>query len=109
MPYRPIDLQVSVPRTPETASQQSQMNHRPALEQALLEKDAAKTTEERRSRNAEVEQTGNRGISSKRDRDSRSAAKRSARQNPGQAGQERKDERDEPPHPYKGKHIDVST
>ncbi|MBO7746628.1 hypothetical protein I8J29_20635 [Paenibacillus sp. MWE-103] len=109
MPYRPIDFQVSVPRTPESASQQSQMNHRPALEQALLEKDAAKTMEEQRSRNAEVEQSGNRGISSEHDRNSRSAEKRGAWQNRGQTGQERKDERDEPPHPYKGKHIDVST
>ncbi|MFC4811262.1 hypothetical protein [Paenibacillus sp. GCM10023250] len=106
MPYRPIDLQVSVPRTPDTAAQQSQMNHRPALEQTLLEKDAAKTTEEQRSRNAEVERSN---IGSERDRESRSSEKRGARQNRGQPVQESKDERDEPPHPYKGKHIDVMT
>ncbi|NBD22441.1 hypothetical protein [Paenibacillus glycinis] len=108
MPYRPIDFQISVPRAPENASQQSQLNHRPAIEQTLLEQNAVKQIEQQRTRNAAVEQSGNHGITANRNRDSNSPSKRKRRSVREQDASDEQDSSSQTPHPFKGKHIDYS-
>ncbi|REE94444.1 hypothetical protein A8990_101238 [Paenibacillus taihuensis] len=107
MPYKPIDFQMSIPRTPETSTQQNQLNHRPTVDQARLEHDTAKQTELLRSRNTGVEQSSEPQIKNNRQRDSRSPSERKRKkQQADEAGTDQG--HDESQHPYKGKHIDIS-
>ncbi|WP_219836685.1 hypothetical protein [Paenibacillus sp. R14(2021)] len=108
MPYKPIDFQVSIPRTLESGSQQSHINHKPIVNQTHLEHDTSKQTERLRTRNTAVEQGGSHVISSNQQRSTRSSA-RGKRKN--SRAEEDDDEQQDVPtkqHPYKGKHIDVS-
>jgi len=104
MTFKSLDLQMSIPRTPEASGLHGQQLHRPVAEQQMLANHTAKETEERRHKNAEVEETGGQKI-----RDERQPG--SGRQQ----GQRRQGKQDADPvqaqpgiHPYKGKHIDIS-
>lgn len=108
MPYKPIDFQMSIPRTPDTSAHQSQMIHRPLADQMSLERDTAKQTEQARNRNAGVDETGNQGISSNRDRDSRSPSQRKRRSTEKEEHDAKKDDSAGGRHPFKGKHIDYT-
>jgi uncharacterized caspase-like protein len=108
MAYKPLDLQISVPRTPESSTQQSQLNHKPIVNQIELERDTAQQTELRRSRNTEVEQGGNRGISSNEQRDGRASSNRKRKEPSVPEAQTEQQEERVQSHPYKGKHIDIS-
>ncbi|MUT66381.1 hypothetical protein [Paenibacillus sp. NEAU-GSW1] len=105
MPFKPIDLQLSIPRTPELSSHQGQQNVRPIVEQTRLEEVQIKQTELARGKNADVEHTT--GLNIRQDQDSQN----------GGDGQKRKrqpdqhnvsDEEKPPAHPYKGHHVDIS-
>jgi len=104
MTFKSIDLQMSIPRTPEASGIHGQLLHRPVAEQQLLANNAAKETEELRHKNAEVEETGGQKIRDDREQSSSR-----------QQGQKRHGKPDDDPanaqpsiHPYKGKHIDIS-
>ncbi|SEN33043.1 hypothetical protein [Paenibacillus sp. OV219] len=108
MPYRPIDFQVSIPRTPDQGVLQNQLNHRAHADQARLENDTSKQTELARSRNTAVEQSSEPQIKNNRQRDHQSPSKQK-KQNQQAEGAEGSDQGpEESQHPYKGKHIDIS-
>ncbi|WP_308639271.1 hypothetical protein [Paenibacillus silvisoli] len=110
MPFKPIDFQMSVPRTPDNSSQQQQLNQRPIVEQTRLEHDSIKQTELQRSRNTAVEQSADNKIKDNRQRDSQgqghSSRKKKEDDDAGAGGAE--SAQGQQKHPYKGKHIDIS-
>ena len=105
MTFKSIDLQMSIPRTPEASGIHAQQLHKPIAEQQMLAMAAEKRTERLRRRNTGVDETEGQTIGD-----------RQGKQQPG--GQEhRRDKRRQagaqaaPPagnHPYKGKHIDLT-
>ncbi|WP_336772250.1 hypothetical protein [Paenibacillus sp. MMO-58] len=106
MPFKPIDLQWSIPRTPEAGGIQSQSNHKANAELSRLAELASKQTEQLRSKNTGVEQTGGTNVRNNRDRQNGNPylAKRQQKQEQEETG--KTEEKAE--HPYKGHHVDIS-
>ncbi|ACT02059.1 hypothetical protein [Paenibacillus sp. JDR-2] len=104
MPFKPIDLQWSIPRTPEAGGIQSQLNHKANAELSRLAELASKQTEQLRSKNTGVEQTGGTNVRNNRDRQNGNPylAKRKRRQ------EETGNTEEKAEHPYKGHHVDIS-
>jgi hypothetical protein len=107
MPFKPIDLQWSIPRTPEVGGLQSQTNHRMTAELARLAELASKQTEQLRSKNTGVEQTGGPNVRNDRDRQNGNPylAKRKRKL---EEAEDTTEESRQPEHPYKGHHVDIS-
>ncbi|MBW7473271.1 hypothetical protein K0T92_00775 [Paenibacillus oenotherae] len=109
MPYKSIDLQASIPRTPDTAALQNQMLHKPVADQTRLEGDSAKQTELMRSKNSAVEQGSKLGIKDNKQREAGSKSqKRKNAGNRDDALEQSEDKQAAQTHPYKGQHIDIS-
>ncbi|AZN40880.1 hypothetical protein [Paenibacillus albus] len=108
MPFKPIDFQMSIPRTPDQGTQQNQLNHRAHADQARLEHDTSKQTELARTRNTAVEQSSEPQINNKHQRDTRSPSKQKKQQRQAEGSEGSDQGPDESQHPYKGKHIDIS-
>lgn len=110
MPYKSIDLQASIPRTPDVAALQNQMMHKPVADQTRLEEDAARETELMRRKNSAVEQSDKLNIKDNKQRDAESNSKR--RKNAGNSGDSQEpvenQSQQSPLHPFKGQHIDIS-
>ncbi len=102
MSYKPIDMQVSMPRSVEMTPLQHQQQQRSATEQSLLGQQAMKTAEQNAARSAKTESTEGGTISERqpRERDKRRKTGKNA------SAQEQSEEEKVPEHPYKGKHID---
>ncbi|RXZ76935.1 hypothetical protein EBB07_32045 [Paenibacillaceae bacterium] len=103
MSYQSLDLQMSVPRTPDASSLQSQMMQKPVTDQEKLAGELAKKTEELRHKNSELEHTVGLNV-----RDDQERAKDQRKK---QGNREQLQERQEEApvqHPYKGKHFDVT-
>ncbi|WP_026297054.1 hypothetical protein [Paenibacillus daejeonensis] len=103
MTYRSLDLQISIPRTPEAGGLQSQMMNRPMIEQQKLADESLKTTEQLRQKSSEVEETVETAI---RD-DQQGQARGKQDQQPNEEKAEAAPETPAP-HPFKGHHIDIS-
>ncbi|REJ16689.1 MAG: hypothetical protein C6W59_07975 [Paenibacillaceae bacterium] len=104
MPFKPIDFQIAIPRTPEVSGYYGNQLARPAAEQQMLAAQSEKETERMRQTSAAPEETENRPI-----RDGQPRQQGGGRRQ--QQGKSRPDEPRPPkdaPHPYKGKHIDIS-
>jgi len=109
MAYKPIDLQMSIPRTPDSSAQQNHMAQKPVYEQTVLESAAAKQTERMRTQNGAVEQSGMRGIKDDQSGGNGLPAKRRKRAaSDSPAAEEPKTPPQEPRHPFKGRHIDIT-
>ncbi|OXM16011.1 hypothetical protein [Paenibacillus herberti] len=104
MPYRPIDLQLSVPRTQELGNQQSYLQGRLAAEARMQGEQAVKQTELDRSRSTELESRGDSKISY-REKESGSG------ESPDKQEQASRSETDPKPqqieHPFKGHRLDI--
>lgn len=102
MTFKPIDYQMSVPRTPEKGGMHAQQLHKPIADQQQLAGNAAKETERLRQMNTEVDEAANETI-----RDG--GAKGSGAEQQGKKNKKQQ-EQDKPTatHPFKGKHIDIS-
>lgn len=107
MPFKPIDLQWSIPRTPEAGGIQSQTNHRMTAEQMRMEELASKQTEQLRAKNTGVEQTGGPHVRNERDRQSGNPYPAKRKRKP-EATEDAVDDSRQPEHPYKGHHLDIS-
>ncbi|THF81240.1 hypothetical protein [Cohnella fermenti] len=104
MAYKPLDLQVSMPRTVEMSPLQQQQQQRPAMEQAALGQQAVKQAEKQARSNTKAEGAEKRSISDKEPKQKQKQASTRKKTNP-----------DDPEgtenvsaHPYKGKHLDIS-
>ncbi|GBF72027.1 hypothetical protein PA598K_00257 [Paenibacillus sp. 598K] len=105
MTYRSLDLQMSIPRTPEAGGIQSQMMNRPSLEQQQLASETTKTAEQLRHKSGEVGEAAETAI---QDEQHGHPGGRDMKQNHSEAEQEEAKDAPPAPHPYKGKHIDIS-
>lgn len=93
---------MSIPRTQEASGYHGNQLARPAMEQQLLAQDTERQTERMRQQSAAAEEAENRPI---RDGQPRQKGGRQG------SGRRKPDEPQKPantPHPYKGKHIDIS-
>ncbi|WP_336786002.1 hypothetical protein [Paenibacillus sp. MMO-177] len=106
MPFKPIDLQWSIPRTPEVGGMQSQSNHKANAELTRLAELASKQTEQLRSKNTGVEQTG--GTNVRNDRDRQNGNPYPAKRKQRQVLEESANTEEKAEHPYKGHHVDIS-
>ncbi|MFC5648997.1 hypothetical protein ACFPYJ_07605 [Paenibacillus solisilvae] len=109
MPYRSIDLQMSIPRIPESGAQQSQTMHKPISDQTHLANEAGKQTERLRGKNSAIEQSIKMEIKDQQQQEASSPSKRKKHREP-VSGQQDTDNGTEQAqkHPFKGKHIDIS-
>ncbi|NIK68856.1 MULTISPECIES: hypothetical protein [unclassified Paenibacillus] len=106
MAFKPIDLQWSIPRTPEAGGIQSQSNHKANAEVSRLAELASKQTEQLRSRNTGVEQTGGTNVRNDRERQNGNPYLAKRKQKQGQEESANSEEKAE--HPYKGHHVDIT-
>lgn len=106
MPFKPIDLQHSIPRTPELSSHQAQQNQRPVVEQTRLEDVQVKQTELARGKNSGVEQTI--GLNIRQDQGGNNGGGDSQKRKRQTDQQNASDEEKPPAHPYKGHYVDIS-
>ena len=104
MTFKSLDLQMSIPRTPDASGIHSQLLQRPVAEQHMLASNASKETEQLRHKNTEVEEAGGQKIRDERQQGS-NGQRGGGRQ--GKGGDE-PDSAQPSIHPYKGKHIDIS-
>jgi len=107
MSFKSLDLQVSIPRTPDASSMQSQQMLRQAADQTKLAAASAEQTIELRHRNTEVEESSGQTI---RDREGRRQNGQQKGRGQGERGTHGGARAREPgsAHPYKGKHIDIT-
>jgi len=100
--YKPLDLQVSMPRSIEMTTLQHQQQQRSVTEQSLMGQQAQKTAEQNASRSAKAESASGGTISEKeprhRDRGRQSSSGKKQEASEGESKL--------PEHPFKGKHID---
>lgn len=110
MPYKSIDLQASIPRTPDAAALQNQMMHKPVADQTRLEEDAVKQTELMRRKNSAVEQSDKLNIKDNKQREAGAKGKRRKKSDQLQESSEQGETQPQqtPQHPFKGQHIDIS-
>jgi len=106
MPFRPIDFQLSIPRTPDASNIYGQQMARPAVEQQMQAMQSEKETERLRQRSTAPEETENRPIREGQPR--QQGGGRQQRQQQGLVKQGGPRPPKDAPHPYKGKHIDIS-
>ncbi|MFD0587557.1 hypothetical protein ACFQZE_06055 [Paenibacillus sp. GCM10027627] len=107
MTFKPLDLQMSVPRTPEFGGKHQQAVQRPLVEQNMLASQSAKQTEQLRTQNAPLEQSSKAHV----------RADQEGSKNGGNGKQEQKRTDKEaaeaapapeiPVHPYKGRNFDI--
>ncbi|CAH0119837.1 MULTISPECIES: hypothetical protein [unclassified Paenibacillus] len=103
MSLKAVEMQIAIPRTNDAGIMQAQSQHKAVADQAQLAGQAEKTTEEMRQKNAKVDETAHLPI---RDGERRQNAyyRRTKRKQEDDGG----GQQDEPKHPYKGHHIDLS-
>ncbi|RED66055.1 hypothetical protein [Cohnella lupini] len=104
MSFKPIDVQVSIPRSMELSPMQQQQQQRSATEQSLLGQQVLKTAEHDAKRSTKMESTTNDTIS---ERQPRGKNKQSFSSNK-EAHEETPEHSKTPEHPFKGKHIDFT-
>lgn len=106
MSFKPLDLQMSIPRTQEFSTMQSQAAHKPVADQNMLANQSAKDTELMRSQNSEVEQSDKPKMRMNED-----GQHGSSYRNGSGNRKEDKDKEDgadpTPVHPYKGHNLDI--
>ncbi|MGO4106820.1 hypothetical protein [Paenibacillus sp. YAF4_2] len=107
MPFKPIDLQWSIPRTLEASGTQSQTNHKPIAEQTRMAELASKQTEQLRSKNTGVEHTGGPNVRNERDRQGGNPYLAKRKRKP-EESQDMPEGGRQAEHPYKGHHVDIS-
>ncbi len=103
MVFKPLEMQIVVPRTQDASVLQSQAAQRPITEQTLLANQSEKETERNRTKSTKTEKT----IKSEVHTNGQGAS----------SGQEHSDKRaktstdavdESPVHPYKGHNLDIS-
>lgn len=104
MNLKPIEMQIALPRTAEAGAVQQQHNHKPMQDQAQAMGQSIKQADDSRKRAAKTEESDQASI---RDEQQRSKGQQHGRRDK-QAQHTSAEEKGEPDHPYKGRHIDFS-
>ncbi|MEK3882165.1 hypothetical protein [Paenibacillus sp. PL2-23] len=106
MTFKPLDFQMSVPRTQEFGGMHQQSLQRPITEQTMLASGTAKQTEEMRRQNTAIEKSSNLDVKTDQDSpDGNPYKKRKPKKKDDNAEQE--PQPDTPAHPFKGHHFDI--
>jgi hypothetical protein len=105
MSMRSIDLQFALHKNDESGIKQNQLSHKPQQDQAILETQAALTTEQQRARINMVDETLSTDI---RDAMKEKHQKQGKDGRKNQANTEKNGQGGMSEHPYKGHHIDLS-
>lgn len=103
MNFKPVEMQIAMPRTTDMSQIAQHVQHKPANDQQHVVQSALKQAEVQRSSTEKTEQTAETAI-----RDSQSGARQSGRQDRRGSKRTGKTEGDTVSHPYKGKHIDLT-
>lgn len=105
MGLNPLNLQLSVPRSPELSSLQQQAITRPVIEQTMLESSIAKETEEKRTQTSQVDEI-EKGVI--RDQEKEQGTSEQEQHN-GKHQRKKPDKQGnaENHHPYKGHKLDI--
>lgn len=104
MGINPLNLQLSVPRTPEVSSLQQQAMQRPVTEQTILASNALKHTDELRSVAQSVEETDKALIRDQENGNQQEQKSKKRKQTDNALDQELNDDSK---HPYKGHRFDI--
>ncbi|GBG09622.1 hypothetical protein PAT3040_04279 [Paenibacillus agaridevorans] len=107
MTFKPLDFQISVPRTQEFSGMQQQAAQRPITEQNMLAHQTEKHTEAQRSQSAAVEQSSNSGIKADQEKNGGGDPRQQGRGKGHGKDESAKELPPESPHPYKGLRFDV--
>jgi hypothetical protein len=107
MSFKSIDLQMSIPRTPEASGYHGQQLHKPVTDQNRLANVASDQTVELRHKSTGLQETTGQTI---RDRQKENESQLSGQAKRPDREEEGAEEEESVPqqHPYKGKHIDIS-
>lgn len=104
---KPVEMQIALPRTMDAGSVQQQQNQKPVIDQTLAGELAAKMAENLRKKPDKLEQTSQAAIRNNPQSGGRNGPGRNKPES-GQRKQARDQGKEEPAHPYKGRHIDLS-
>lgn len=105
MGINPLNLQLSVPRTPEMSSLQQQAMQRPVIEQSMLESSALKQADEKRTVASSVDESEKAFI---RDQEnSNSQGNKNKKQKKSELGHDQEPNNEDSKHPYKGHRLDI--
>jgi hypothetical protein len=106
MTFKPLDLQMSVPRTQEFSAQHGQALHKPVADQTALADQSAKHTEQLRRQNTAVEHTTGQQIrgDQERNQEKQGHSPGKKQQEDAESGQSAEAA---PVHPFKGHHLDI--
>jgi hypothetical protein len=102
MPFRPMDLQTSLPRTAEMSPLAQLQQHRAVTDQAMLAQQTIKSVEHQAQSLTHTESTAKGEISDGQPRGGDRQPSKGKKQ-PGGTAQEPENRSE---HPFKGKHID---
>lgn len=105
MTFKPLDLQISVPRTQEFSQMQQQAAQRPITEQNILANQSSKQTEELRKQSTETESSAKSKMRTGKDGEGGESAKE--RQMKSQKPEEEQEQPADPVHPFKGHKFDI--
>lgn len=96
-----------MPRTTDAGQQQQQLSQKPVIDQTLLGTHAQREAEKERTRSTRLDETAESRI---RDQNKGNTGKGDGQQADGQASEgETTEGREVPaPHPYKGRHFDIT-
>ncbi|WP_268624430.1 hypothetical protein [Paenibacillus alvei] len=107
MNWKPVEMQIAIPRTQESSTLQHQQQQRPVTEQAMLNDQAQRLMEKSRERNAQVESSQDARIRNQH-HEGGNHAERDGSDN--SHSEQKQDETEQvmvpAQHPFKGKHID---
>jgi len=103
MNFKPVEMQIAMPRTTEMSQIAQQMQHKPAVDQQHAMQAAVKQAELQRTTTEKLEQTAETAI-----RDSESGPGQNRQQDARRSKKKEKKENGTVTHPYKGHHIDLT-
>ncbi len=106
MNFKPIELQISMPRTADAGQQQQQLSHKPVADQSMLGTHAQREAEKERTRSTQTDETAESKI---RDPNKDSGQEENEEKDGQQTEEQSADSSEVPaPHPYKGRHFDIT-
>ena len=103
---RPIEMQMSIPRSQDASSVHHQTLHKPFVDQTLLAEQATRKTEQLRSKNTQVDETVQLPIHEEEQRHKQSSERNKHKRKLLEGSSEQDTE--VPIHPYKGHRIDLT-
>jgi uncharacterized protein involved in type VI secretion and phage assembly len=106
MSFKSIDLQFALHKNDEAGFKQNQLSHKPKQDQAILENQAALSTDKQRQRSSKVDETSRTNVHTENEKKQKQQREQTGTK---RATSEKSTKSSSPvDHPYKGHHIDYS-